>query len=194
LNRKFFAVRFVYDKSQTQAVAGEKNLRALRSVPDRKRAARDASFSGWRLGPAGPRGAFTKGGLSRRCLTSTSVHPLVQMARTLLNYGNKKQKDTNMNTIEIAIPHLKRHLRPEVKSRGGKFQPEKENWILPDNPENRQLVDLIQKPITGPTPEERVKNVLNTTVELLNALNIARKYKLAESGDRIVITSEPSAS
>ena len=99
-----------------------------------------------------------------------------------------------MNTIAVAIPYAKRHLRPEIKERGGKFQPEDKTWILPDNPENRQLVDLVQKPITGPTPQERVTNVLNTTVELLNALKISRKYKLAESGDRIVINSEPSAS
>jgi hypothetical protein len=116
------------------------------------------------------------------------------MGQALLNSENKKQKDTNMNTIAVAIPYAKRHLRHEVKSRGGKFQSEKEIWILPDNPENQELAELIQKPITGPTPQERVTNVLTTTVELLNGLKISRKYKLAESGDRIVITSEPSAS
>lgn len=91
-----------------------------------------------------------------------------------------------MPTIQIAIPFPQRHLRQEIKERGGKFQPKSKIWILQDTPANRQLADWIQKPITGPTPEERVTNVLTTTVDLLNALKTSRKYKLAESGDRIL--------
>ncbi len=97
-----------------------------------------------------------------------------------------------MSTITLNVPYPKRHLTTEIKLRGGKFDATTKSWALEDNQENRQLAEIIQRPSTGPTPEERVRNVAATAVELLNALG-QRKYRLAESGSRIVIESDTLA-
>jgi len=96
-----------------------------------------------------------------------------------------------MSYLIIAVPFQKRHLTPEIKSRGGKFDPSAKTWSLKDNQDNRQLADLIQLPLTGPTPEERILNVAKTAVELLNSIKF-REYRLIESGNRIVIESDPN--
>jgi hypothetical protein len=95
-----------------------------------------------------------------------------------------------MNTIEVTIPYQKRHLQAQIKERGGKFDPNTKNWVIPDTAENREIAELIKRPVTGPMPEDRITNVANTCVELLNALK-HRRYRLVESGNRIVIESDP---
>jgi hypothetical protein len=97
-----------------------------------------------------------------------------------------------MNTIEITLPYQKRHLRPEIKERGGKFNTETKNWSIPDTAENRELAQLIQRPVIGPTAEDRVTNVASTCVDLLNGLK-HRRYRLVEARDRIVIESDALA-
>jgi len=99
-------------------------------------------------------------------------------------------QSNNMNTININVPFERRNLRAEIKQRHGKFDPTTKTWALIDTPENRQLADLIQRPIAAPTPEERITNVVTTMVELLNAIKF-RHYRLTESGTRIVLESEP---
>ena len=93
-------------------------------------------------------------------------------------------------TIELTLPYAKRHLRFEIKDRGGRFNPDTKNWTLEDTSENRELVQLITKPVTGPTAAERIGNIANTCAELLTALKI-RHYRVVEVGDRVVIESEP---
>ena len=95
-----------------------------------------------------------------------------------------------MKTVEIAIPYQKRHLQAHVKQLGGTYNPKGKNWIIPDNAETREFTQLIQRPLTGPTAEDRVTNVALTCVELLNAVK-HRRYRLVESGDRILIESDP---
>jgi hypothetical protein len=95
-----------------------------------------------------------------------------------------------MNTIKLTLPYSKRDLRFEIKERGGRFNAETKDWTLEDTNENRELVQLIQRPVTGPTPKERIGNIANTCAELLNALKI-RNYRVAEIGDRIVLESDP---
>jgi hypothetical protein len=97
-----------------------------------------------------------------------------------------------MKTIEIDIPFQKRYLRAEVKERGGKYNSETKMWYLADTGDNRELIELINRPVTGPTPDDRVANVASTSVELLNALK-HRRYRLVEAGDRIVIESDALA-
>ena len=93
-----------------------------------------------------------------------------------------------MNTIEITVPYSKKHLVTEIKSAGGKFSPEAKIWILPDNQENRSLKELVERRLAGPSQNERVKNIANLTVDLLNALKY-RQYKVVDVGDRIVLES-----
>jgi hypothetical protein len=108
-----------------------------------------------------------------------------------------KQKDKPMETattIRINLPYNYRHLRPEIKNRGGQFDPDTEQWVLPDNLENQALLAQIKsRPKPLASPQERVASVAKTSVELLNALRVG-EYKLREvSLTKIVIESAPSA-
>ena len=94
------------------------------------------------------------------------------------------------DTIQLTLPYQKRDLRHEIKQRGGRFNPETKHWTLLDTAENRELAQLIAKPVTGPTTVERITNIANTCTELLNALK-TRHYRVAEVGNRIVIESKP---
>src|SRR5271163_132095 len=94
--------------------------------------------------------------------------------------------------ITINVPFTKRHILPELRINGGKFNPDTKPWILPDNPETSTLKELVERRIAAPSPAERIKNVLTLSVDFLNTLKI-RQFKLTESGDRIVIESTPLA-
>ena len=95
-----------------------------------------------------------------------------------------------MNSIQIHLPYQQRHLNSEVKQRGGKFDSRSKLWSLPDTTENREFAELIRRPVSGPTAQDRVGNVAQTCVALLNALN-HRNFRLIEAGDKIVIESDP---
>ena len=95
-----------------------------------------------------------------------------------------------MSNLIVIVPYQRRHLTQEIKLRGGIFDSTTKTWTLADNQDNRVLADLIQKPLAGPTPEERAQNNANLAVALLNALRY-RKYRLVESGNRIVLESDP---
>ena len=94
-----------------------------------------------------------------------------------------------MSNLIVIVPYQRRHLTQEIKLRGGKFATANKTWTLADNEDNRLLADLVQKPLAGPTPEERAHNIANLAVELLDALH-HRKYRLVESGNRVVIESD----
>jgi len=95
-----------------------------------------------------------------------------------------------MKTLELKIPYEKRKLHAEIKHRGGAFNAKNKTWTLPDTQDNRALAHLIDLPLTAPTPEERAHNVALVTVALLNEIK-HRKYHLVESGDTILIESQP---
>jgi hypothetical protein len=95
-----------------------------------------------------------------------------------------------MKTLELKIPYAKRKLHAEIKHRGGAFNAKNKTWTLPDTEDNRALAHLIDLPLTAPTPEERAHNVALVTVALLNEIK-HRKYHLMESGDTILIESQP---
>ena len=95
-----------------------------------------------------------------------------------------------MKTIELKIPYERRKLQAEIKHRGGAFNSKNKTWTLPDTEDNRALAHLIDLPLTAPTPEERVHNVALVAVDLLNEIK-HRKYRLVDSGDTILIESQP---
>ena len=94
------------------------------------------------------------------------------------------------NTLTLKLPYPFRHLLPEIKSRGGRFDSATKTWSLPDNAENRLLANQLsvahQPPPTA-TPEERVRNVAATAVELLNALKLGHFTLCQTTADRVVI-------
>jgi hypothetical protein len=102
-------------------------------------------------------------------------------------------KELTMETITIRVPYHHRHLHPEIKARGGRFDSASKTWNLPDTEPNRALAEEIQRPISAPTHEERVQNVLNVCVDLLNSLDGPgkRRYSVAEVGHKIVIELQP---
>jgi len=96
-----------------------------------------------------------------------------------------------MSIITITLPYAKRHLTTEIKARGGRFHNETKTWSLPSTEENRTLADLIAMAPQGATVEERVFHITETAVALLNSIG-HRRYRAVESGDRVVIVSEPA--
>ncbi len=97
---------------------------------------------------------------------------------------------TNTNTLIIKLPYPFRHLLPEIKSRGGRFDSATKTWSLPDNAENRLLANQLsvaQQPPPTASPEERVRNVAATAVELLNALKLGHFTLCQTTADRVVI-------
>jgi hypothetical protein len=95
-----------------------------------------------------------------------------------------------MKTIELKIQYEKRKLQFEVKHRGGAFNAKNKTWTLPDTEDNRALAHLIDLPLTAPTPEERIHNVAQVAVALCNEIK-HRKFHLVQSGDTILIESQP---
>jgi len=94
-----------------------------------------------------------------------------------------------MKTIEVTIEYARRHLQPEVRHRGGTFDPKTKKWNLPETPDNRALAHLIETPVSAPTLEERTRNVALVAVDLLNAIK-PKRYRLVECGDRILIEEQ----
>jgi len=95
-----------------------------------------------------------------------------------------------MNTIAITVPFAKKHLITEIKNNGGKFNSETKIWNLEDNPDNRTLKEIVERRIAGPSQKERVNNIANLAVDLLNSLKY-RQFTITEAGDRIVLESMP---
>ena len=93
------------------------------------------------------------------------------------------------NSLTIKLPYPMRHLSPEIKSRGGRFDSATKSWSLPDNAENRLLAGQLvaATPPNSVTPEERVRSVAATAVELLNALKLGQFTLCATTIDRVVI-------
>ena len=95
----------------------------------------------------------------------------------------------NPNII-INVPYSKRHLLPELRINGGKFDPDTKTWVLPDSPEARTLKELADRRLAVPAPTERIANIAKLTIDLLNSLKY-REFKIVEAGNRIVLESTP---
>jgi hypothetical protein len=94
------------------------------------------------------------------------------------------------NTFIVKLPYPFRHLLPEIKSRGGRFDSATKTWSLLDTAENRLLANRLstaQSPPPTAAPEERVRNVATVAVELLNGLQIGHFTLCETTADRVVI-------
>jgi hypothetical protein len=111
---------------------------------------------------------------------------------------NLKPKETmsnTQNTLIVKLPYPLRHLLPEIKSRGGRFDSATKTWALSDTTENRLLANQLsaaQPPPPTASPEERVRNIATTTVELLNALKLGHFILGTTTLDRVVIEKIPA--
>ena len=92
------------------------------------------------------------------------------------------------NLISINVPYAKRHILPELRINGGKFDSDTKTWILPESPEARTLKELVERRLAGASQKERINNILKLAVDLLNAVNY-RKYQISEVDSRIVLES-----
>ncbi len=93
------------------------------------------------------------------------------------------------NTITIKLPYPFRHLLPEIKSRGGRFDSATKTWSLADTPDNRALAGqlAVSQPSLPTAPEERIRNVAVVAVELLNGLQVGHFTLCETTADRVVI-------
>jgi len=94
------------------------------------------------------------------------------------------------NTLTLKLPYPFRHLLGEIKSLGGRFDSATKTWSLPDNAENRLLANQLsaaQPPSPTASPEERIRSVATTSVELLNALKLGHFTLCQATADRVVI-------
>lgn len=74
-------------------------------------------------------------------------------------------------TFEVFVPYVQKNLNPEIKHRGGRWNPESRRWVLPDTAENRAFADTIRPvPSRELQPDERIKTIANNAVAQLNAL------------------------
>jgi hypothetical protein len=94
------------------------------------------------------------------------------------------------NLISINVPYAKRHILPELRINGGKFDSDTKTWILPDSPEARTLKEIAERRVAVPAPTERITNIAKLTIDLLNSLKY-REFKIVEVGNRIVLESTP---
>src|SRR5271170_7703799 len=93
------------------------------------------------------------------------------------------------NTITLKLPYGYRHLLQEIKALGGRFNAENKSWTIPDCDESQALAIKLSTPLPSPKapPSERVKNIANVSLELLNGLRIGR-YQLTDvSENRVLI-------
>jgi len=93
-------------------------------------------------------------------------------------------------TITIALPYQQRHLNTELKARGGRFNPKEKIWELPDNPENRDLVETIKPKSLPAQPGERITAVAKTAVDLLNALKVGEYALIEASTEQVLIRAK----
>jgi|ERR1700677_2963227 len=92
-------------------------------------------------------------------------------------------------TITFKLPYPFRHLLPEIKARGGRFDSMSKTWSLEDTFDNRELARQLATPppIQTATPDERVRGVAAVALELLNGLQIGHFTLCATTVDRVVI-------
>jgi len=90
--------------------------------------------------------------------------------------------------LTFKIPFHLRDLRPIVKSRGGRYNPDEETWSLEDSDSNRALVnELSSPPRHAVSTEERVGHVAQTAASLLNGLKIGHFVLIEATPSRVVI-------
>lgn len=74
-------------------------------------------------------------------------------------------------TFEVFVPYEQKTLNPEIKHRGGRWNPDTRKWILPDNQENRTFARTIHPlPSRDLPPDERIATIAQNAVAQLNAL------------------------
>jgi hypothetical protein len=108
---------------------------------------------------------------------------------------NPNQRKNMNNTLTLKLPYPLRHLLPEIKARGGRFDAASKTWSLPDNPDNRLLADQVAVPPSMPnaSPEERVRNVATVAAELLTGLKLGQFTVCETTANRVVIENIPVA-
>jgi hypothetical protein len=101
---------------------------------------------------------------------------------------------TSAQTITVKVPFTHRHLHGEIKVLGGRFNSELKTWSLPESDEARALAQKLSVPMPAlkAPPSERVRNVVNTALDLLNGLRVGRFVLIEASENRVVIERSQS--
>jgi hypothetical protein len=102
---------------------------------------------------------------------------------------------TTTPKLTFKIPYAMRHLQPEVRNRGGRFNPDDKTWTLDDNEGNSALVAQLTSPPPRPAApaEVRVRAVAQSAAELLCSLRIGTFVLIESSPTRVIIEKVPTA-
>lgn len=77
---------------------------------------------------------------------------------------------TTSATFEVHVPYEQKALNPEVKRRGGRWNPNSKRWSLPDTTDNRAFAATI-KPLPSQLDiDDRVAAIAANAVAQLNCL------------------------
>jgi hypothetical protein len=115
------------------------------------------------------------------------------------NVKNQNRKtepmQTTANTITIRVPFALRHMLPDIKAAGGRFDSQSKTWTLPDTLVSRSVAEKFAPPPPrlDETPEERVRSVSRVAADLLSGLNEGRFVIIESTARRVVLEKAPSA-